>query len=259
MDETATYVYCLVGAKSRPVARRPPAGLPRASAPVMIEVSPTLWLVAADVPLGDYGSPALEQALRDMQWVADIAVAHEAVVEFFAGLRGASIIPMKLFTMFSSPARAVAEMRSRRREIQGALRRIAGCEEWGVRILKEPVSPSRGAAAASRASGADFLRAKKRARDEARESVRVAADAAEETFGVLAPIARDVRRRDDAPAGASSPPLVDAAFLVPTARRARFRSAARKAAAACAVAGAALTLSGPWPAYNFVQGRGDRS
>jgi hypothetical protein len=46
--------------------------------------------------------------------------------------------------------------------------------------------------------------------------------------------------------------LLDAAFLVPNARRARFKAAARKEAARCAAAGAQMMLTGPWPVYNFI-------
>jgi hypothetical protein len=46
--------------------------------------------------------------------------------------------------------------------------------------------------------------------------------------------------------------VLEAAFLVTAGARARFKAEARKQAAACAAAGAELTLSGPWPAYNFV-------
>ena len=63
---------------------------------------------------------------------------------------------------------------------------------------------------------------------------------------------RVFRWRDDAPEGAAAPPVLDAAFLVPANRRVRFKSAARRLAADSAKAGAEITLSGPWPAYNFV-------
>jgi hypothetical protein len=50
-----------------------------------------------------------------------------------------------------------------------------------------------------------------------------------------------------------SPPLLDAAFLVPAGRRARFTSMARRLAGGSAKTGAQMTLTGPWPAYNFIQ------
>ena len=67
------------------------------------------------------------------------------------------------------------------------------------------------------------------------------------------PLARDVRRRSDIPDGASTPPLLEAAFLVPASSALAFKAAAKRLAARGAAAGTELTLTGPWPAYNFVQ------
>ena len=36
------------------------------------------------------------------------------------------------------------------------------------------------------------------------------------------------------------------------AARARFKAEAKRQAALCASAGADMTLTGPWPAYNFI-------
>jgi hypothetical protein len=253
MPETAVYVYCIVSAGSRPSARRAPSGLPGAARPSVEGLGHRLWLVVAAVPLETYGPGQLETALKDMQWVGRVALAHEAVVEHFARAKGATVVPAKLFTMFSTLDRAVADTRSRRGDIRDALRRIVGCEEWGVRIVRVPERAPARAARSPSASGAAFLAAKKRARDAKIESVRAALDAAHAVYDRLSALARDARRRDDAPDAATMPPLLDAAFLVPTGRRARFKSAARRAAAGCAQSGAAMTLSGPWPAYNFVQ------
>ena len=54
-----------------------------------------------------------------------------------------------------------------------------------------------------------------------------------------------------------TPPLLDAAFLVPNARRARFKAAARQEASRCAAAGAQMMLTGPWPVYNFTGDDGE--
>jgi hypothetical protein len=251
MREIAAYVYCVVQSAARPSVRRVPPGLPEATPPTPTGLGRGLWLVTGDVPLATYGPGVLDEALRDMDWVGRVALAHEAVVEHFAGLKGTTVVPAKLFTMFSSLDRAVADTRLRRADILAAMKRIAGCEEWGVRIVRAPDRPPQPRAPAS--SGTAFLAAKRRARDEKIESTRAAAEAALATFDELSALARDARRRDDVPDGATAPPLLDAAFLVPAARRARFRSAARRAAAGCARSSAALTLSGPWPAYNFIQ------
>jgi hypothetical protein len=47
--------------------------------------------------------------------------------------------------------------------------------------------------------------------------------------------------------------LLDAAFLVPVTRSSAFRSAIRQHARELRTAGVAMTLTGPWPAYNFIQ------
>ena len=138
-----------------------------------------MWILCASVSLESYGSDALDAALRDLNWVGDVAVAHESVVEHVAQQKHVTVVPMKLFTMFSSDERAIEEMRSRRREILAVVKRISGCEEWGVRITRTPPAAGPiGREAAKPASGAAFLAAKKQARDAARELVRAAAESA---------------------------------------------------------------------------------
>jgi hypothetical protein len=256
---TAVYLYCVVKSAKRPSTARAPRGLPGASAPAAIDLGRSLWLIVADVPLDTYGPGQLDAALGDLPWVADIAVAHEAVVERFARSAGATVVPMKLFTMFSSLDRAVRDIAARRDEMTAIVMRIAGCEEWGVRVTRAAGKTRRRPAAATARSGAAFLAAKKRARDDAREAARTAADAAAGAYTALAAVSRDARRRDDVPARATTPPLLDAAFLVSTGRRTRFKSAARRAAAGCAEAGAQMMLSGPWPAYHFIQAPQERT
>ena len=250
MPESATYVYCLVERGSRPVLRHVPRGLPFATAPELIDLGRRLWAVAATVPLDEYGSEPLERRLTDINWVADIALAHEGVVEYFASRPGATVVPMKLFTMFANRERAAAALTGRRRDIAPVLARIRGCREWGVRVTRRvaPAPPS----ATAGSSGTAFLAAKKRARDDVRERAIRAADAAEAVVVTLSRLARAAVLREP-PENAAAPPLVDAAFLVASANTARFRAAAGKSARACRDAGADLTLTGPWPAYNFVQ------
>ena len=217
-----------------------------------------MWLVVAAVPVSTYGPEHLERRLADMDWVGSVALAHESVVEHFAKRAGATVIPMKLFTMFSSVDRAVADVAQRKASIASAMRRIGGAEEWGVRVMRDAAAPAARAEAARAASGSAFLAAKKKAKDDAKLSRLAGAEAAADAFAELVTIARDARRRSDAPAAGVTPPLLDAAFLVPVASRGRFKKTVTAAAARCAAAGAQMTLSGPWPAYNFVQEEEER-
>lgn len=252
----ATYLYCVLRASRKPSIGRVPPGLPGAARPRIVDAGGGLWLVAADVPADRYRGEALEASLRDLQWVADIAVAHEAVVEHFARMTSATVVPMKLFTMFSSDERALAEMRLRRKDIAAAMRRIAGAQEWGVRIMRGS-TPRPEQQVPTERSGVAFLAARKQARDRTREAAIAAIRAADTAFARLSAVARDSRRRTDAPEG-TTPPLLDAAFLVSRTGRERFQIAARAQARVCREAGAVMTVSGPWPAYNFVSAEPER-
>jgi hypothetical protein len=258
MPDTAVYIYCILKSVKRAAMRGVPPGLPGASAPTPVDLGRGLWLIVTDVPLDIYGPGRLEAALRDMEWVGKIAMAHEAVVEHFTAIKGTTVIPAKLFTMFSNVDRAIADTRSRRSDIADAVKRIAGCEEWGVRVVRDPRDARQARANIRATSGAAFLAAKKRARDEKIEAALEASGAAQAVYETLSEHARDTRRRDDVPDNATTPPLLDAAFLVPATRRTRFKAAARRAAERCARSGANMTLSGPWPAYNFIQPDEDR-
>src|SRR5439155_594748 len=169
-DETATYVYCLVQRARPPMLTRAPRGLPGTARVRGLDAGDGLWLVVADAPLSRYGEAPLEARLRDLEWVAACATAHEAVVEFAA--RGGTTVPLKLLTLFNDDERAIAHIR---------------------------------------------------------------------------------RLRPDSVEGAARL-LLDAAFLLTPSRAARFKKVARAAATRLGRRGYELTLSGPWPPYNFVGG-----
>ncbi len=248
---SATYVYCIVRCARKPRAGHgSPTGLPGSTRLAVDELVDGLWLVTASVPLDQYGPRVLEASLRDLEWVSAIALAHEAVVEYFAHLRGATVVPMKLFTMFSTLGRAVAELQRKRGALDRIFERVQGCDEWGVRVTRGEVRHRGGRSPTPRTGGA-FLTARKQARESATKARRAAAEVAELAFASLAGLARDQRRREEDTA-AGAVPLLDAAFLVPSRRRAQFHAAARRLARDVARSGGRMTLTGPWPPYNFV-------
>ncbi len=266
MAGTAVYLYCLVRAPRKPSVTRVPPGLTGAARPEPVKAANSLWLVAADVPLDVYGPSHLESRLRDLQWVSEAAVAHEAVVEHFARMLNVAVVPMKLFTMFSSIDKALADVRARRTTLDRTLRHIAGCEEWGVRVTRsrttetsERVSRTSTPARASVKGGTAFLVARRDARTAARAARLETIEVADEAFRQLRRLARDARRRERQAEPGSNPPLLEAAFLVTVAARTRFKAAARRQSVSCADAGAEMTLTGPWPAYNFVDEERGRS
>jgi len=261
MDSTtAIYLYAAVKSTRRPSTARVPPGVPGATSPEVVPLAKGLWLVTGDVPLDVYGPSRLEPRLQDLEWVADVAVAHEGVVEHFSRVRGTTVVPMKLFTMFSSLEKAVADVASQRAALDRVIRHIAGCEEWGVRVTAAPGVPVPSAggrtprAAAKPTSGAAFLAARRDARDAMKAARAEALAVADSAYTRLGRLARDSRQRERLQEAGTNPPILEAAFLVTAAGRARFKTEAKRQAAACAAAGADMTLTGPWPAYNFVAG-----
>jgi hypothetical protein len=253
VGSTAVYLYCVVRAARRPSLSRVPAGLPGGSRPAANKLSASLWLLTAEVPLDIYGPQQLEARLRDLDWVSEAALAHEAVVEHFSRARGAVVVPMKLFTMFSSMDKAVADVAAGKTAIERAMRHIAGSQEWGVRITRRPgvAAPSAGQRAAP-VSGAAFLAAKKEARDASAKDRAASLAAADEAFNRLSRYAKDAQQRPRRQEPGTNPPILEAAFLVTAGSRRRFAAEAKRQAALCASAGADMALTGPWPAYNFI-------
>jgi hypothetical protein len=257
----ATYVYCVVSSPSRPRVAGAPAGIPDAGPARPVPLTGKLWFIAADVPGARYGEQAVNAGLRDLDWVSAIAVGHERVVEYFTHRRGATVIPMKLLTVFSSVERARAELLRQREDIRRAVRRIAGCEEWGIRVFADPARASAAGRTNAPApqTGSAFLASRKAMRDAQRDLRERTAAAAQHAFESLAGLTRAARQRPAGRQDGASPPLLDAAFLVPNSTRARFKTAARSEAARCAAAGGRLMLTGPWPAYNFIGTDGEKT
>lgn len=256
-DTTATYVYCLVRSPEAPSLDNSPDGMPGTSGLRLIPVEDGFWLVAADAPLSAYGSEEIERRLSDLDWVSERALAHEAMVEHFSAQ--GTVLPMKLFTLFHGDERAAAQIRDRWEEIGQVFDRIAGRVEWGVRVHFREDEARRQALAASLtgprpASGTGFLLRKKAEKESARNLAGQARIEVESAYEDLARHAAEARRREPAPGEAGARLLLDAAFLVSSAEGEDFEAAVRRQAERLAGCSCEVTLTGPWPPYNFLGG-----
>jgi hypothetical protein len=256
-DTTATYVYCLVRSLEAPSLDGAPEGMPGTSGLRLIPVEDGFWLAATDAPLSSYGSEEIERRLPDLDWVSERALAHEAVVEHFASL--GTVLPMKLFTLFHGDERAAAQIRERREEIGRVLDRIAGRVEWGVRVHFREDEARRQALASAQdgprpASGTSFLQRKKAEKESARDLAGKVRIEAQSAYDELARHAVEAQRREPAPGEAGARLLLDAAFLVPSGDGEDFETAVRHQAERLAGHSCEVTLTGPWPPYNFLGG-----
>jgi hypothetical protein len=259
MSANATYVYCLVAAARRPALDRVPRGLAGTARVRLLDVDRRLWLVVADAPLTRYGAEAINARLSDLDWVAKTAVDHEAVVEAFIG--GTAVLPMKLFTIFSSDARAIDHVARDRRRVDAVLKRVSNRVEWGARVVFDRVRAPAGSGGRSKATsrprpatGAAYLTSKKAQRD---AGTALASRARRVVAGLYDRLSARADRARKRPARElpvqGGPLLLDAAFLVPRTRASAFCAAAVREARALERDGYRLTVSGPWPPYSFIQ------
>ncbi|MGH9140734.1 MAG: GvpL/GvpF family gas vesicle protein [Vicinamibacterales bacterium] len=248
-------MYCVIATARRPRLTRVPAGLPGAGPVRLLEVETGLFAAVADLPLDRYSQTAINAGLANLDWVSRVAVAHETVVESF--VNASAVLPMTLFTIFTTDQRALDHVRAQRQRIVALVKRLANHQEWGIRVVLDrrlAAAVSKQKAAARAGTGAAYLAHKQAQRDASRELASRARDTVAALFDRLAAKSGDAKRR-----GATELPLrggpllLDAAFLVPRSRAATFKAFAGRESKALAHQGYGLTISGPWPPYTFVQ------
>ena len=248
-----TYVHALVRAAKRPRPRGAPAAMPGGGPLRLLFAGDALWLVVSAVPASAYGEAALEAGLQDLEWVGPRAVAHESVVEQFLTCR--AVLPMQLFTLFKSDQRALEHVLHHRARIDRILDRIERHVEWGLRLTWSETEARQAAqpALAVAPSGAAYLAHKKDLLDVGRNqwaTARTVADHLYQSLGREAAAAcRHTRTEEAAP---QSRVLLDAAFLVRSDHCSAFRALLRRQSRGLGDAGVVVSLTGPWPPYNFV-------
>ena len=248
------YVYC--AAEGMP-ATLPPAGMPDGAAPRGVRLDDRVTLIVSDVPSRIYAADVLEPRLADLDWVSAAGGAHHVVVDALAD-QGLTVLPFRLFTLFSSADKAVSTLRDSRPAMSAAFDRIRGKQEWVLRIGKPaPTDSCRSRPApgdttvsptSAAPSGTNFLQAKADAkREAAARATRVTEDAAA-AYAALAQLADAVRARAVDGAGNL---LLDAAFLVPPAKVDALREELTRRAERLLRDGCPVSLTGPWPPYSF--------
>ena len=210
-----------------------------------------LAAIVSAVPLDEFGEDALKRALEDLRFLDVLARAHERVLD--AALALGTVVPFRLCTIYERPEH-VREMLAREgAELSATLDRLAGMEEWGVKGYLA-ARPEPASARAAPASGTDYLRRKREARDAAEaahgetdEQVASIHDrlAARATAAVLN------RPQDRRLSGREDEMVLNASYLVPADEVEAFT------ALAASLDGGAVQLecTGPWPPYHFVETR----
>jgi len=93
--------------------------------------------------------------MENLEWLAEVSVRHQQVVAAIA--RARDILPARFGTVFRTPASLAADVDKHKALLIRDLKRISGCEEWGLKIFS---LQSRAPAVIAAKSGRDYLRAK---------------------------------------------------------------------------------------------------
>lgn len=251
----AVYAYCVVSGATPAMVEGAPPGVPDASAPRLLPVAPGVDLVVSGARSRAWSEAAIAAGLRDIDWVSERALRHEAVVSYFLerlDARGAALLPLKAFTLFGSDARAIEHVRERESLVRASLDRVAGCVEWGARLRFDEqaakAAREREAGRDKPASGAAFLARKKRIADASRSARADAIAAAARVVERLSGPARELRPVAP-PEGTAL--VAEAAYLVPREAQGELERIAASAQHELQASGLVLELTGPWAPYHF--------
>ena len=258
MSESLTYVYCLVRSARRPAVGAVPAGMPGSTAVRTLDAGGGLWAIVSSVKAREYHESALAVGLQDLDWVARRAMAHESVVEHF--LTAAAVLPMQLFTLFTSDERALDHVARDRSRIDRIVANIEGRLEFGLRLsfdeqkARASVEDS-GAGSRRRApddSGASYLARKRDLLNVSRVQLSEAMTAADRLYRAMSREASAARRRTSTEQNMpGSRLLLDAAFLVPRSKAKAFAAILRRQTDKLPPSAMDVSFTGPWPPYNF--------
>lgn len=253
---SATYVYCVVSSDKAPVlsSKKGARGLERTANLRVLDAGGGYYVFAATAPLELYDAPVVDERLRDLDWVGARAAEHDAVVEHATSL--GTVVPMKLFTMFATDERAIANVVKMKRSLNRVVDRIAGCEEWGLRILFDETRAARALAEDARAkkatSGRDFLMKKKVIVEERRSASARGMTEIDALYDRVSKSCRSSKRRAAPNRELAGRVMLDAVFLVPRTKVKTVHAAVTASAERLALEGFDISLTGPWPAYSFI-------
>ncbi|MBV9480732.1 MAG: GvpL/GvpF family gas vesicle protein [Acidobacteria bacterium] len=98
----------------------------------------------------------LSANMENLDWLAEASVQHQRVVSAIA--QRTDMLPARFATVFLTAASLAADVRSKKRILEKDLRRIHGCDEFGVKIFR--AAPKLDLPLVTAASGRDYLQAK---------------------------------------------------------------------------------------------------
>jgi hypothetical protein len=220
-----------------------------------------LAVLVSAVPLDEYGEATLPEHLNDLDWLGRVARAHQGVQS-----AARHIVPLRLCTLYRDEESARQMLREEAPKLTQALERLREHSEWGVKLFVDTEAmaatshpdqtadtPGNGGSA-----GLAYLARRRREREDTEQLRDTALRCAHDCHTRLAALSDDARQnRPQAPElhGRRETMVLNGAYLVADGGARDFAEEVSRLAEQYEPLGATLELTGPWPAYNFVEGR----
>jgi hypothetical protein len=260
----ALWVYCVAAAGSLPPIDHPGVN---PDEPLQRIERDGLAVLASRVPLAEFGEDALRRNLNDLAWLERVARTHEQVLE--RALEHATIVPLRLCTIYADESGVARMLADKRAEFEAALELLGGRQEWGVKLIvdrealeaaargrSDEVAALEEQLASSSGGGAYMLR--RRLERELRNAAdRMIDELAEDVHARLQDWADDAvlnAPQNRELSGHEGEMVLNAAYLVQVEKVARLQEVVDELRDRHAELGARVELTGPWPPYNFLPG-----
>lgn len=186
---------------------------------------------------------SLSERMHDLEWLSVAGVRHQRVVAELA--RQNTALPARFGTIFLTHNSLAEDVARRQAELEAALKKIAGADEWGIKIFRVAQTMK---AAVPGESGSAYLERKAKAM-QPRE--RTVAPEVAQFAQSLEAIAREV-----APGGSitKAQPALEwqTSILLPRGSKQKFDAAIQRFARDQQQK-YRIEVTGPWPPYSFVK------
>ncbi|WP_329112167.1 GvpL/GvpF family gas vesicle protein [Streptomyces sp. NBC_01353] len=269
------YVYAVVASSPAPYPPPTPDELPDAplGASLALVEHRGLTAVVEPVDAGEFDESPLREHLEDLDWLASVARAHHRVVDAVG--RRTTTVPIRLATICRGEAGVRRLLSSGHDRLRASLERVAGTEEWGVKLyVDDDADPSdrtesqrpatssgsadspgsSGSAHVDGSAGRDYLRRRLDDRRTRQDRAARISDTADRVHALLATRATDAVRHPPQHARLSHTPgrnVLNTAYLVPVEGREAFLEAVP--APDDLPDGVRVDMTGPWVPYSFAQ------
>ncbi|MCX5386583.1 GvpL/GvpF family gas vesicle protein [Streptomyces sp. NBC_00083] len=211
-----------------------------------------LCAAVSRVPAAEFDAEPLRSHLEDLDWLAETARAHQAVIAALASVT--CPVPLRLATVCRDDSGVRRLIDSGRARFVPTIERLDGRVEWGVKVYAHaqlpPPEPE-----SKVSSGRDYLRRRlgqRQSRDDTWRRAGTLSRALHTELCGRAEAGRLHRPQSGQLSGAPGENVLNAAYLVPREQSEQFVAAVR--AHTPDDDGVRVELTGPWAPYSFAGG-----